>query len=246
MLFRKIFFSITLAITAWSMPSMAPAQSLMGFCKSADGSCRALAVEVEKRRVSDGVTMRRPTLDPGSLLCGPENPNCCPPELMPVCMAHADVLVDQAVTVLVKSAIAKDCPFSASVCEGFGSFYCGVDQGWNPWSGCQDAIVVRDPEPPTVCPEGQRPAGKPGLCEPISCFHPVFHVEIPCGPNFDDDVFTRVDWADLAGRGGDDALGNLLRLMASDDVQREANKALTQEFGQEIDRLRQRLQNVQR
>jgi hypothetical protein len=162
--------------------------------------------------------------------------------MMPVCMAHAGVIVDQAVSTTVRAAIKNDCPWSEEVCDGFGSFFCQAGQGWNPWAGCQDPIVIVEPEPPYwPCPEGHRPGGKRGICEPIPCFHQILNIEMPCGPDLKDLSIAVLSQPDGTGRGMDGPAGNLLRLMATDEVRDEARRALSRQFGDELRTLREQL-----
>lgn len=241
--FRKF---LVFVLPLWLMlPGAGAAQDLLGLCDRADRQCFNLAVEIEKVRATEGLSLGRPGINPGNLLCSQDNPDCCPPHLMPVCMAHAGVIVDQALSKVIREGIVGGCPWSKAVCEGFGSFYCEPGQNWNPWAGCHDAVVVVDPQPPTwICPEGQRPGAKPNTCEPIPCFHPVFHVEVPCGPSGGDLGLAQVDLPDGSGEMEDAALGNLLRLMASDDVRQEANTALMREFGPRLKTMREKLGDV--
>lgn len=232
-MFLRFLSCLVAALIAGSVPGPAPAQPLFGLCKEADAQCRALATEVEKVRLTSPLGTRRPSFDPGNLLCTVDNPNCCPPEMMPVCSAHADVMIGHAITTLARSARKEGCPWSKEVCEGFGSFYCEKDQSWNPWFGCHDSLVVTEPpEPPTwVCPPGQRPGKKPKICEPIPCFHPLLNVEIPCGPDFPEVTFRDFTLPDGAERTADDPVGNLLRLMQEERVKAEAARAVATEFG---------------
>jgi hypothetical protein len=52
-----------------------------------------------------------------------------------------------------------DCPWSKAICDSLGSFYCGPDKSWNPWSGCVGVLT-----PPINCPPGWKPVGLG--CEP--------------------------------------------------------------------------------
>lgn len=243
MSFRNLLF---LVLPVWLvLPGSGTAQDLFGLCETADERCYSLAVEVEKIRATDGLSLGRPGINPGNLLCTQDNPNCCPPHLMPVCMAHAGVIVDQALSKVIREGIVGGCPWSREVCDGFGSFYCEPEQNWNPWAGCHDAVVVVDPQPPTwVCPEGQRPAAKPPICEPIPCFHPIFNIEVPCAPTNGDLGFAQIKLPDGADMPDNAPVGNLLRLMATEDVRQEANTALKREFGRELERMRNTIGSV--
>lgn len=233
------FFTVLLVPVFFTFaPERGSAQDLFGLCENADDRCRALAVAVEAERLSSGINGARTKLDPGQLLCGPDKPNCCPPELMPVCTATADLVLNMTVRTLATVAMKEICPFDQNVCDQFGSLICGPEQSWNPWAGCNDPVVIIEPEPPTICPPGQRQGGKPGTCVPIPCFHPFLHVEVPCGPDSPQIAARDFEIPDPSDASASGATAVLLRLLADDKVASEARQAVAQANGPELDRLR--------
>lgn len=158
----------------------ATAQDAFGVCAAGEKQCRALAIATNKVAIAEQLQLTRPQFDPGQFLCPEDNPNCCPPRLMPVCMEHGTLIIDQTLILMRAKQKPEKCPFSAEICDSLAGFYCGPDASWTPWTGCHTIADPVLPDPPRPCPMGQVFNGK--ICIPQKCFHPTFGVEIPCRP----------------------------------------------------------------
>lgn len=162
------------------------------FCREDSPACRHLAIEIAMlditERIGTEVDLRRST----DLLCPEDNPECCPPELMPFCFHAQRDLVTEARRAYQSRSVGDydDCPWSRQICDSLGPFYCGPEGGWTPWTGCLDVAT-----PPIDCPPGwtqtefggcQPPPPCPcgfvhnpkGLCIPKTCFR--LGIPVPC------------------------------------------------------------------
>lgn len=162
------------------------------FCAQDSAACRNLAVEIAMLDVADrigAVVDLRRGID---VLCPEDNPNCCPPELMPFCFQTQRDLVLEARRVYQSRSVGDydDCPWSSTICDSLGPFYCGPESSWTPWTGCLDVAF-----PPIDCPLGWTrlefggclppppcPCGfvhnPKGLCIPKVCYR--LGVRVPC------------------------------------------------------------------
>ena len=164
-----------------------------------------------------------------NLLCPEDNPQCCPPHLMPICFqVQRDLVLEARRAYQSPSLLSfEGCPWSQEVCDSFGSFYCDRDERWLPWAGC-----VGNLEPPINCPPGWIQNGlscepplpcrcgyehnSKGICIPKVCY--LGHVQVPCRTFCgDDQVFVEA----AANRSPE---SNLARHLSDREVQLEAAK----------------------
>lgn len=160
-------------------------------CTEDSRACQSLAVEVAMLDIADRigreVDLRRST----NLLCPEDNPQCCPPHLMPVCFQLQRDLVLEARRSYQSVSLSSfgGCPFGREICDSFGSFYCGPEESWTPWGGCSTVF-----DPPINCPPGWSQAGfgcepplpcrcgfehnSKGICIPKVCYQ--FGARVPC------------------------------------------------------------------
>ena len=205
---------------AWAQDST-PEPSL---CVVDSPVCRKLAIEVAKLELTDFIQRELDSLRSGSFLCPEDNPNCCPPRLMPLCsQVQRDHVVDaQRQFHSVLAGRFGDCPWSAEMCDSLGSFYCGAEAGWTPWGGCSPGLELppRPPLPPPLpCPCGTTPNLK-GLCIPKVCTGPSGRV--PCNFLCSDDLVAISDPPAPES--------NLERHMRDQKVQIEAAKRLREDL----------------
>lgn len=95
------------------------------------------------------------------MLCPEDNPQCCPPHLMPFCSQIQHDLALQAQQGYENAYLLRTekCPFSEEICDATETF-CEADERWLPWAGCIDASL----DPPIYCPPGWKQVGLG--CEP--------------------------------------------------------------------------------
>ncbi len=203
-------------------PSSATAQDAFGVCAASESQCRALAVATNKVAIAEQLNLSRPLFDPGQFLCPEDTPNCCPPRLMPVCMEHGSVIIDQTLTLMQAKQKPEKCPFSAEICDSLAGFYCGPDASWTPWSGCYTIADPVIPEPPKPCPVGQVFNGK--ICIPQKCYDPTFGVEIPCRPLGDGQIF--------ALRSGE--VESMMRVLQDDAIVEQARSEMVLELNEAL------------
>jgi hypothetical protein len=177
---------LVLMICCWLTPAWAgdpSPQPNPDLCTEDSRACQRLAVEVAILDIADRidreVDLRRST----NLLCPEDNPQCCPPHLMPVCFQIQRDLVFEARRRYQSVSLSSfgGCPFSPEICDSFGSFYCGPEESWTPWGGCS---TVLDPRitcpagwsqvgfnclPPPPCPCNSAHNSK-GICIPQLCY----------------------------------------------------------------------------
>lgn len=138
-------------------------------CTKDTAACRSLAVGVAalniRERITSAVEVEQANRR-AEMLCPEDNPQCCPPSLMPFCNRIQQDLTLKAKYDYRNGFLLRfdNCPFSKDVCEGFDVF-CDQDERWLPWSGC---TPISDP-PIAVCPVGSKQVGfncePPPLCE---------------------------------------------------------------------------------
>lgn len=151
-------------------------------CVKDSRACQKLAIEVAKLDYYDFISREQDLREHDSFLCPEDNPQCCPPHLMPICAQVEKDLVVEARRVFQSMVSSRfgDCPWSSEICDSLGPFYCGPDGGWTPWGGCSPGIVYEPPippDPPLPCPCGTVPNSK-GLC--ISKVCTMFGTRVPC------------------------------------------------------------------
>lgn len=173
--------------TAWAGdPNPQP-----NFCREDSPLCRRLAVEVAILDITDRIDQEVNLRGSFALLCPENDPQCCPPHLMPFCFQIQRDLAREARRAYQSVSLLsfKGCPWSEEICDSFGSFYCGPDKRWLPWAGC-----VGELEPPINCPSGWKQVGlscappppcpcgfkhnSKGLCIPKVCY--LFGGRVPC------------------------------------------------------------------
>jgi hypothetical protein len=136
-----------------------PATPQTKICIKDSKACRMLAVEVTKLNFSDLITQKLGSRQGNNFLCPADNPQCCPPHLMPLC-----------------SKVNKDFIFETrrENLNGWNSFLCEAGGGrWNELLGtCKpdDFIIgVYDPPRPPFgnnCDTCSETINKKGKCVP--------------------------------------------------------------------------------
>ena len=161
------------------------------FCTEDSPACRSLAVEIAMLDIADQIGREVDLRRNINLLCPEDNPQCCPPQLMPFCFQIQRDLVFEARRSYQNVSLSNfgGCPWSREICDSLGSFYCGPDGSWTPWGGC--GLVL---EPPVDCPPGWSQVGfgceppppcdcgfehnSKGICIPKVCYR--FGIRVPC------------------------------------------------------------------
>lgn len=146
-------------------PGSRPQASLdVGLCAEDSAACRDLAVGVAalniRERTEAAVEVEQAARR-AEMLCPEDNPQCCPPPLMPFCSQVQRDLTLQARHAYQNAYLLRfdDCPFSEEICDATETF-CEADERWVPWAGCIDSSL----EPPVFCPPGWTRVGL--SCEP--------------------------------------------------------------------------------
>ncbi len=169
-----VLLGLTLSVLAEEDKSSGPMLAAdAAFCEDDSSSCRGLAIEVAKLDILDAIKRDTSRQTAQIFLCPEDNPNCCPPHLMPVCQRIQLDVARRARDDLHTLALAKsdDCPWDKKTCDSLGSFYCGPDKDWSPLLGCNERpkLVIPDfPPVPDPCPCGYRENHK-RICIPKLC-----------------------------------------------------------------------------
>lgn len=131
-------------------------------CTVDSPACRNLAVEIAVLDIQDRIDTQVELGRGANHLCPEDNPNCCPPRLMPFCSQVQRDIVVEARRAYQSRAVGSynDCPWSKPICDSLGGFYCGPGTSWTPWTGCLDIGI-----PPIDCPPGWKQT-EFGVCEP--------------------------------------------------------------------------------
>lgn len=212
-------------------------------CKKDMAACDALAIEITKLDFQHILEQRIAALRGTHALCPDENPNCCPPELAPVCSQIARDRVARARSDYINSEQNEECPYGPEVCDVLGNLYCGPDSVYLPWGVCASKGILIDPcrgdwheigpgvcaPPPPRCGPDERWNGK--ICVPKKC---IFKgLVVPC-PITAPDELKKALAAKRAPR------GNLSRRLQDPVVQSKAYRELHDELEtamSELDRL---------
>jgi len=210
-------------------------------CVEDSRACQMLAIEIAKLDFSDFISRDLEVRRRDSFLCPENNPQCCPPHLMPICsQVEKDLVVEARQNYQsVVSYRFGDCPWSSEICDSLGPFYCGPDGGWTPWGGCSPGIVFEPPtppDPPRPCPCGTKPNSK-GICIAKVCT--MYGVRIPCNINCDLPV--------VAAKSGTlRPESNLARHLADTQIQLEAAKRVREDLISALEILEIEIQELSR
>ena len=209
-------------------------------CAKDSALCRDLAFEIAKLDLTESVAKSLSQGQQTNFLCPKDDPQCCPPELMPTCRALRDNLIRTTRAQLGSSSgvQAKVCPLGPEACGVLGDLYCGPEGIYLPWGECSGTLV--DPGRPPQCPNGSYydpgfgrcvqlcPAGthlnsNGRACVPDRCVHPRFGFEIPCNIINNDLVMS-------FSKTSNPGPSNLTKHLADKRLQRKAAQALQKDL----------------
>jgi hypothetical protein len=125
--FPTILMFFMLVGSVWASDPSTPKANL---CLKGSKACRMLAVQVAKLNFSDLIKRKMDSRPRSSFLCPEDNPQCCPPNLMPLC-----------------SQTEKDYVFETrrEVLAGWDSFLCEVNGGnWSELTGTCKSKNIAD------------------------------------------------------------------------------------------------------
>ena len=170
---RKFLFTLAVLAFGASAARAGDPSPQPSLCEVDSPACRNLAIGVAKLELSESVHRVIDRHRGGSLLCPEDNPNCCPPRLMPVCAEIEQRVVVAARAVFHRSLVSQhmdnlcesklDCRFLTQQKDHF-------DFDPLPWSGDLS---------PRECPCGWVFNPLRNKCEREICTARGF--AIPCG-----------------------------------------------------------------
>lgn len=214
----------------------------LGSCAEESVACRHLAVGVAMLNIRERIEAAVEVEQAGRsvrMLCPEDNPQCCPPHLMPLCSRVQRDLALQAQHAYRNAYLPRfeRCPFSEEICDGIETF-CEADERWLPWAGCIEAsgdLPIYCPpgwkqvgpscQPPPPCECGFEPNSK-GICVPKVCQRNG--VPVPCRNLCDDRVVFEdfIGVAPAESRLGRHLQDRRIQLEAAERVRSDLQKAL--------------------
>ena len=176
-------------ISVWAVDNI---ESHSRFCIDDSPACRVLAVEISVLELTDKIDLQIEGNQSFNLLCPEDNPNCCPPNLLPVCgQAQEDLILrakksyDTSLSILASREIAAgqnssvDCDFGSPECGVMNDLNCRPGEIWSPVLGCTGGIVDNFPPPP-VCGCGAEPNQYGGCSIKMCQTFGGLGADIPC------------------------------------------------------------------
>lgn len=181
--FLLMFFALHLGFPAAAQDPSPQPKLNTGLCAQDSRVCRSLAVEVAKLNIADRIDSEIASRRNTNLLCPQDDPQCCPPRLMPFCSALQRNFILGARSAYRNVSLTRvgECPVQDEICDAMETF-CAANERWLPWAGCVDLVstppIHCEPGwsqngltcvPPPSCECGFEPNGN-GKCIPKTCY----------------------------------------------------------------------------